>query len=189
MLKIGNTTTLKMRSALVLNLAKKLRQRGSWCGETHIQKALYFLNALQCKVVPYDFLLYKHGPYSFDLSDDLSAMRAYDFIALKPNEPPYGPTIVSGERESTLTDEQEAVEKNLGKVLDFVAERLGGKKVMELERYATALWVMHKKPRSKTPKEQADVIVGLKRHISESEALDAVKTVRKWTEEFSNSYS
>ncbi len=30
-----------LRCALIVDLLKKLRERGSWCGETHIQKALY----------------------------------------------------------------------------------------------------------------------------------------------------
>jgi len=30
------------RAALLTELADKLRQQGSWCGETHLQKATYF---------------------------------------------------------------------------------------------------------------------------------------------------
>jgi hypothetical protein len=31
------------RCALIVDLIKRLRERGSWCGETHIQKAMFIL--------------------------------------------------------------------------------------------------------------------------------------------------
>ena len=33
------------RCALVVDLIKRLRERGSWCGETHLQKAFLFYPA------------------------------------------------------------------------------------------------------------------------------------------------
>ena len=34
------------RYAIVLSLIEQLRERGGWCGETHIQKTTYFLQNL-----------------------------------------------------------------------------------------------------------------------------------------------
>ena len=32
------------RYAIVISMVEKLNKKGSWCGETHIQKAIYFYN-------------------------------------------------------------------------------------------------------------------------------------------------
>ena len=63
------------RTALIFELTKKMRERGSWCGETHLQKATFW--AEECFSLPlgFDFILYKHGPFSFDLRDELTSMR------------------------------------------------------------------------------------------------------------------
>ena len=40
------------RTAVTLSLMDALHQQGSWCGETHIQKALYFLQELAHVAMP-----------------------------------------------------------------------------------------------------------------------------------------
>ena len=86
------------RSALVIALIEQLRNKGSWCGETHIQKTIYFLQELLRVPLGFEFILYKHGPYSFDLSDELTAMRADELVELKLQQP-YGPSVsLSGNR-------------------------------------------------------------------------------------------
>ena len=57
------------RDAVLLSLVGEMINKGSWCGETHIQKAAYFLQVLLEVPLEFDFILYKHGPFSFDLSD------------------------------------------------------------------------------------------------------------------------
>ena len=49
------------RCAVVVELAEKLRQRGSWCGETRLQKALFILQDLAKFDLGYKFIIYKHG--------------------------------------------------------------------------------------------------------------------------------
>ena len=66
--------------AVVTSLVEKMQDRDGWCGETHIQKTAYFLKGLMCVPLGYDFIVYKHGPYSFDLHDDLMAMKANRFL-------------------------------------------------------------------------------------------------------------
>jgi hypothetical protein len=65
-------------------------------GETHMQKATFFLQELIKVPLGFEFLLYKHGPFSFDLRDELTFMRAQGFLRLEPQYP-YGPTLVGGE--------------------------------------------------------------------------------------------
>jgi hypothetical protein len=53
------------QSGLIAVLADSLRKRGSWAGETHIQKAGYLLQELLGVPLNMKFILYKHGPFSF----------------------------------------------------------------------------------------------------------------------------
>jgi uncharacterized protein YwgA len=55
------------RAAILTRLIEQLRNGGSWCGETHVQKATFFLQELLNVPLSLDFILYKHGPFSFDL--------------------------------------------------------------------------------------------------------------------------
>ena len=63
------------QKALLAELIEKLQENGSWCGETHVQKCAYFLEDLLGVPVGCEFVLYKHGPYSFDLHDALIEMK------------------------------------------------------------------------------------------------------------------
>ena len=83
------------QAAIVTKLAKRLRHYGSWCGETHIQKAMYLLQELLEVPTGFDFILYKHGPYSFDLGDELTSLRADGLLALEPQTVPYGPRFAA----------------------------------------------------------------------------------------------
>jgi hypothetical protein len=58
------------RASILLTLNEELRRAGSWAGETHMQKATYFLQELTRIPLEFDFVLYKHGPFSFDLRDE-----------------------------------------------------------------------------------------------------------------------
>jgi len=68
----------KERYALLAALMKRLHDTGSWCGETHLQKAVIFVQELG-----YNARLYKHDPYSFDLRDELASMHADDALRLR----------------------------------------------------------------------------------------------------------
>src|SRR5260370_30092368 len=83
------------RCALVVKLAKRLRDRGSWCGETHLQKALYILQDISESNFGYKYVIYKHGPYSFDLNNELVAMRYSNILEFQFSREGYSPIIVS----------------------------------------------------------------------------------------------
>ena len=65
------------RAAVLLTLLEQLQARGSWCGETHVQKSVYFLQDLLQVPLGFEFVLYKHGPYSFDLNDEITAVQLH----------------------------------------------------------------------------------------------------------------
>ena len=47
-----------LQQAVLMSLIKKMKEAGSWCGETHIQKSAYFLQALLEVPIEYQFYLF-----------------------------------------------------------------------------------------------------------------------------------
>lgn len=163
------------RTAIVSALAKSLASRGSWCGETHLQKATFFLERLMGVRLGFDFILYKHGPYSFDFRDHLAAMRADRYLDVRVQPEPYGPSLQPTPRGERLALRSPAVARHRA-AIDWVAETLGGRRVSELERLATALYFESRMPAS-TPADRAKQIHELKPHVSYQQALEAVDEV------------
>lgn len=165
------------RGAVLLLLIEKLKEHGSWCGETHIQKASYFLQEMAGVPLEFEFILYKHGPFSFDLSDEITAMRADNLLRLYPQPYFYGPSILGGEGSKTLKDRFPRTLKDYSRKVDFVVSALGNKKVDELERLATALYVTCEGKTNGDPESRAQRIHDLKPHIALDEALNAVENI------------
>jgi uncharacterized protein YwgA len=160
------------QSAILLSLIEHLRDRRSWCGETHVQKATYFLQELMGVPLDFDFILYKYGPYSFELSDELVAMRADSLIRLSQS-PPYGPSLAPGLATEQIKKQFPQTLMKFEKQIDFVAQKLGGKQVSELEALSTALYVRlreHDVPQDR----QVQLLRELKPHISPDFARQAV---------------
>jgi hypothetical protein len=128
------------QASLILNLALALRGNGSWAGETHIQKSGYFLNTLLKVPTGLNFILYKHGPFSFDLRELLTDMEAQGFIKWN-SFPPYGPSIGEGPLGPLLREKFSSLSDQYKKQIDFVSRHLGQRNVASLERIATALYV------------------------------------------------
>jgi uncharacterized protein YwgA len=161
--------------AILTTLADSLRKKGSWCGETHVQKATYFLQEVQKVPAGYHFILYKHGPFSFELRDDLTSMRADGLLDLKPQWP-YGPTLIPTEKSNELRAQFPKTIKKYQKQLDFVCDQLGKQNVFELEKLATALYIWREKSLG-SENQRAKCLHTLKPHVSFDDSLEAVKTV------------
>src|SRR5438067_2446564 len=89
------------RDAVLSSLATKLIENGSWCGETHLQKATYLLQEVFLVPMAFDFVLYKYVPFSFDLRDELGSMLADGLLELLPVQP-YGPKLIPTARSKEL---------------------------------------------------------------------------------------
>jgi hypothetical protein len=50
----------------------------------------------------FEFILYKHGPFSFDLSDEITAMRADALLQYQPRQP-YGPSLFPNGRKPGIS--------------------------------------------------------------------------------------
>lgn len=138
-IKGENVSNLE-QSSLILSLAVALKQNGSWAGETHIQKGGYFLTNLLAVPTGVSFILYKHGPFSFELRELLTDMEALGFIKWN-SVPPYGPSISEGQFAAQLRAKFAGLATQYERQVNFVAHHLGHRNVADLERLATALYV------------------------------------------------
>jgi uncharacterized protein YwgA len=170
-------------AALLTTLVDQLRERGGWCGETHIQKSVFVAQELAGVPLGFDFILYKHGPFSFDLRDELTSLRADGLLKMEPQPIPYGPKFKATDSARAL---QQRFPKTLRKhrqALEFVAENLANKQVDQLERLATALYATIERPDDDSH-EQASWINERKPHVSVDEALEALQEVDSLVSEF-----
>jgi uncharacterized protein YwgA len=173
------------RAAVILSLIEKLRSEDSWCGETNIQKATYFLTDMMDVPLDFDFILYKHGPYSFDLKEELTALRADSVLELKSPDPRYGPSFFPGKmRDYVMERFPKTIDRYRHKI-DFVASRLGEKGVPDLERVATALYVQRERP-TLNPEQRASRIVFHKPHIDMEDSRAAGEEVESMILEANN---
>jgi hypothetical protein len=164
------------RAAVLTALADGLRQRGSWCGETHLQKATYFLQELFGVPLGFDFIFYKHGPFAFGLRDELTALQADGLMELRPQPEPFGPSLVPTPTSQAFRARYPVTLDHYGRAVGLVADTLGRKGVVELERLATALFVTREQPSAPT-EARARRINQLKPHVSLNEARAAVEAV------------
>ena len=171
-----------LRCTLVIDLLKQLHKWGSWCGETHIQKAMYIAQDLAQVNFGYKFIMYRHGPFSFDLKEELSGMRASNIIEFAFPQKEYGPSIrVTKFGERVYETNRENIEA-YHKVNSFVAKWFSGSDVRSLEKVATAYFITKRSPRAPVA-ERAKAINSLKPHVDIFAAEEAVKMVDKKREE------
>jgi len=160
--------------ALLGSLIAQLRTAGNWCGETHVQKTVYFLQT-GCDVsIGYGFVLYKHGPYSFDLRLDISRLAGRRMLKHERSSPPYGPRLNTTEimtrHIARHSDAIDRYSEDITRVVRFV----GTRGVAELERLSTALYVTDRFGKGPIDA-RARRINSLKPHVSVAMARDAVK--------------
>ena len=165
----------RMRNAaLITRLVEQLRGHDSWCGETHVQKTTYFLQSLMHVPLGFDFILYKHGPFSFELRDELTALRADGLLTLE-HDNRYSPRILTTEKSKKIQRRFPNMLAKYENSISFVAQKLGPKGVVQLERLGTALYV--RLQGDVVSDEQVRQIRNLKPHIAASDARRAVKEV------------
>jgi hypothetical protein len=160
------------KASVILKLATAMREKGSWMGETHLQKATYFLQELLGVPLEFDFVLYKHGPFSFDLRAFLTYMNSEEFVAWQA-QPPYGPSLKLGEMGDALLDQFGGHTALYEEKIQFVADWLGNKNVAELERVATALYVTTEE--GLEGNSRASRIMELKPHVNGLQSQAAVE--------------
>lgn len=165
------------RFTVLLALLEAMKEQGSWCGETHVQKCVYFLQTLLGVPTGYDYVLYKHGPFSADLREDLTLMRARSLLGVQAQPYPYGPSLVLGETAHALKGRFSKTWEEYERQHRFVAEKIGRRGVADLERLATALFVTREMQEGPDVEQRANCITRLKPHISPEQARRALEEV------------
>jgi uncharacterized protein YwgA len=165
-----------MRAALLTCLIQKLRTHGSWCGETHLQKATYLLQYMMKVPFGFEFILYKHGPFSFDLRDDLTALRADGLIKLEPQRP-YGPRLEAAPECAYIQELFSSTILKYENVIEFVSGKLAEKGVADLERLTTAFFVTRGSVDKQCVNARAAELNRIKPHISIESATSAVSEI------------
>lgn len=127
------------RHAIILATIEGLNDKGSWTGKTHVQKSLFLLHSALKKEIPFEFILYKHGPYSFDVEEEMERMRGYEAIH-QTEVSEYGVKLRPGERAQLLKN-LAPLESSEKAAIDKVCDFVGCREAKDLERLATAAWI------------------------------------------------
>ena len=169
------------KGELITRLIERLKQEGSWCGETHVQKAVYFLQNLMDVPLGFNFILYKHGPFSFDLRDELTALRADGLLRLEIRAR-YGARIATTDQSAYIRKYYPRTLSKHEKVIDFISGQIGKKGVVELEQLATALYVTRESDRHAPTETRVKKLITLKPHVRKDDARKAVSAVDRMIE-------
>jgi hypothetical protein len=166
----------RKREALITALAEKLVDHGSWCGETHLQKATFLLQELLEVPTEYEYRLHNYGPFSYDLRSDLTEMRGDELLVLVPQPRPYGPKLLPGKRAEQIKASFPKTLRRYEQQLDWVGDKISAKGVGTLERLTTAYWVTKHDPGASAA-DRAKQLQEIKPHVPVEAAQEAVETV------------
>jgi len=169
------------RSAIVATLVKECRARDAFCGETMVQKSVFFLQELLNVPLAFDFQLYIYGPFSFELQRHVSSMMADDMIAVRPME--FGSTFEAGEQIAYLERHSANVIADYRHQITFVVNHLANRGVKQLEAVATALYVAITTGDAPIDERAAKICEVKPPRITPDEALIAIEQVDRWRKE------
>jgi hypothetical protein len=175
------------KASLIILFIEKLKENGSWGGETHVQKAMYFLQHMTEIPMGFTFILYKHGPFSFDFRDELAGMFADALLENEIIAFSYGPSLNPTPAGKRIRDHFFDSIQIYQNKLDFVAKYLGNKGVVELERMGTALYVTLEEE-GLGQETRSNRIIQLKPHIKLDEAREAVHQVDEMKNSFEQNF-
>jgi uncharacterized protein YwgA len=168
-------------AAVIATLIDRVAATGRFCGETLIQKSVFFLKELFSVPVSDGFRLYYYGPFSFELRDRLQGMQADDFVKVKPHQ--YGATFVPSERYALLQRQFPKTIEKYGREIQFVVEQLATRGVGELEPLATALFITRTHADGSV-EERARELNAVKPHVDLPVAIQSVKQIDAWIEQY-----
>ena len=161
------------RWSLICHLVEQMRRAGSWAGQTQIQKSVVFLQELLQVPMGYDFILYKHGPFSFELRSELAIMRIRLQLDLELHHR-YGPSFALGNWGRKVLE----LPTKHDEAIDFVANEISVRDTRSLERISTAFFLQNKHP-TRNASQIAVEVNRLKPHISISQAHQSIKQVEE----------
>ncbi len=129
------------QARFVSDVVGALRENGSWTAESHVQKCIYMVKELFDAEVPFCFVPYKHGPYSFELRDEIGRLLSARVLVSEPARP-YGPRIRSRSDSAHLRRQLERVNHGLSEEIVFVAGKIGEMPASDVGLLATGILVL-----------------------------------------------
>lgn len=100
-------------------MIEALEAQNSRTGKTAIIKGMFLAKAIGAEV-PFEFFLYKHGPYSTDVEEEIDQMRSYAAIDVEPSFDGFGVNLSPDENASYIkeqaplsAEEQQTIERGL----------------------------------------------------------------------------
>lgn len=167
-------SVIHKREADALILALIERSKRFKPGKTHIQKEMFVVQKL-CNVrLPYDFVIYDYGPYSFDLADALNTLLAISFVEDVSKTGDMGSRFVlTEEGEKFLRSQEETIKKYYG-ALNEARDLFSGINVGVLELAATTIYVI-KELGIKDEETAVKEVLKIKPRYSEEEATEFYK--------------
>ncbi len=129
------------KARLVSDVVEALRENGSWTAESHVQKCTYMVKELFDTEVPFCFVPYKHGPFSFELRDEIGRLLATRVLISEPARP-YGPRIRARFESVNLRRQLDRVNHGLSEQIDFVAGKMGEMSASDVGLLATGILVL-----------------------------------------------
>lgn len=166
------------KAALIVEMLDEMIKKGSWAGETHLQKCLFFLQDMRNVPIGYEFQLYRYGPFSFDLRDDLVQLQAEGVLNLSPRSASYGASLEPSETSLLLLRKHfPGTLKKYRNEIGFIAAHFGSLNARDLECLTTAYY-FHLEDSGSSNEEIGSMINRVKPYIGVSEGADAAKRVR-----------
>ena len=166
------------KAALIVEMLDKMIKKGSWAGETHLQKCLFLLQNMSNVPIGYEFRLYKYGPFSFDLRDDLVQLQAEGVLNLSPRSSSYGSSLEPSRPSLLLLHKHfPNTLKKYQHEICFVADQFGDMNARDLERYATVYHFFLKDSNSSN-EEIGEMVNGVKPYITISEGAKTARHIR-----------
>ena len=128
------------KHAIILEVIEQLANHGSWTGKTHVIKTLYLLKSTGKIEVPLEFLLYKHGPYSFEVESEIEEMLSYSAINYSNRMQGYGRSFNAGEN-TEFVKKNGQLKAEVKDIIEKVCKFVNNRDVRELEELATVAWI------------------------------------------------
>lgn len=137
------------KHAFLLSLIERLAAVDVPTDRSHIHKSLFLLSEAVADLVPFTFI-YRNGPYSYDIDEELSQMRSY--AAITDAAPRNGSAIQEGvvvyrpDQNASLLQRKYRPSQETLRRIDTICSFVQsvGKPPIELDRQATVAWIMRR---------------------------------------------
>jgi hypothetical protein len=160
----------------LINLIKEFFNRMGKAvpGKKALQKLVYF-SQVEGLSLGFDYILYKYGPYSYELEDKIKEMEFFEFIQVTPDD--LGYKITCSVNVPPLPREEK-------RIVERVIQRYGSFSPRELELFSTVHFIavdMLDIYKENNPQEIVTRVKSIKRDkYSWEEIESAYQTLKEW---------